>query len=78
MQQKWTRLGRILSPNQNFIKSIKIGQSFIEPTNNHIINIYFLRNTDNISYISKVKYNLKKTNIKNSFKKILSPKLWSF
>ena len=75
MQQKWTRLGRILSPNQNFIKSIKIGQSFIEPTNNHIINIYFThRNTDNISYISKVKYNLKKKQkVKNSFKKILSP-----
>lgn len=75
MQQKWTRLGRIFSPSQNFIKSTHIGPSFIEPTNNHILNIYFThRNLDNISHISKFKYDLKKKRIiKKSFKKILEP-----
>jgi hypothetical protein len=73
MQQHWFRLGQILDPKDNYVPSTNIGSCFIEPTNNHILNIFFThRNSDNISHISKVKFDLKKKKIiKKSFKKIL-------
>jgi hypothetical protein len=61
MQQHWFRLGQILDPKDNYVPSTNIGSCFIEPTNNHILNIFFThRNSDNISHISKVKFDLKK------------------
>lgn len=74
MQQKWIKLGRILKPKDNYIKSNNIGPSFIRRKSKNILEIYFThRNQDNISKISKVDFDLnKKIILKNSFIKILS------